>query len=103
MDNVAMSLRKKPSSKKSSRQERQNQASTTAVTTTPPGGGGGAGGGLPEGMKGRLCELFGQIEREFELLYAENTACGYQYLITESILYIIVQVYYYFKLYNNKE
>ena len=70
-----MSLRKKPSTKKSSRQERSN-AATSAVNTTPPGG-----GGLPDGVRGRLLDLFGQIEREFETLYTENAACEYHYLV----------------------
>ena len=66
-----MSLRKKPSSKKSSRQERSSAAApaAAAVNTTPPGG-----GGLPDGVRGRLLDLFGQIEREFEVLYTENAA-----------------------------
>ncbi|CAN7983748.1 unnamed protein product, partial [Ixodes hexagonus] len=29
---------------------------------------------LPSAFKGRLYELFGQIEKEFESLYAENLA-----------------------------
>lgn len=44
------------------------------TTTTPPGGVGGGGSGLPEPVRGRLWELFGQIEREFEMLHTENAA-----------------------------
>ena len=62
-----MSLRKKPAIKKGNR----NNAAAAAAPT----GGGSGGGGLPEAVRGRLWELFGQIEREFEMLHMENASC----------------------------
>ena len=48
----------------------------------------GPGGGMPEEAKGKLLELFGQIEHQFEVLHNENAACecrgGYRCMNTDS-------------------
>lgn len=50
---------------------------SSASGVSPPGassGGQAAGGLLPEGVRSKLWELFGQIEHEFESIYSENAA-----------------------------
>lgn len=45
-----------------------NTTSTTSTTGT------GAGASMPEGARGKLLELFSQIEYQFEQVHVENTA-----------------------------
>ena len=35
-------------------------------------------GTLPPSLRSRLADLFGQIEREFEMVYSENAMCKYK-------------------------
>ena len=62
-----MSTKKKKESKKGT-------AGAAGGAAWPSPGSGAAAAPLPEPAKSRLWELFGAIEREFELLHADNAA-----------------------------
>ena len=42
------------------------------LSTSPPGAGTSS---MPDGARAKLLELFGQIESQFEQMYADNSAC----------------------------
>lgn len=42
------------------------------LSTSPPSAGSSC---MPEGARAKLLELFGQIENQFEQMYADNSAC----------------------------
>ena len=62
-----MSSKKKPAPKKAS-------SSASAGVVLPNSAGRNRSQGLPDDVHGRLWELFRHIEKEFEVLHAENAA-----------------------------
>ena len=53
--------------------KKSKKSPRNALSTSPPSA--GTSGSLPEASRGKLLELFGQIEQQFELMHCENVAC----------------------------